>query len=51
MSNISNLLKDKAEDFRKEAQVKLVKEAAVKTLVEGGMKKSAAEQLISKRLG
>ncbi len=51
MSNISNLLKGKAEELRKEAQVQLVKEATIKKLVEGGMQKSAAEELVAKRLG
>jgi len=51
MTKIAELLKDKAEELRKEAQVQLVKEAAVKELVSKGMEKSAAEQLVAKRLG
>lgn len=50
MSNISTLLKNRAEELRKEAQVQLVKEATVRKLVEGGMDKKAAEELVSKRL-
>lgn len=51
MSTITTLLKDKAEGLRKEAQLQLVKEAAIKQLIGQGIKKEAAEQLIAKRLG
>ena len=51
MSKISELLKEKAEGLRKEAQVQLVKESALKQLISSGMKKEAAMKLINKRLG
>lgn len=51
MSKVSESLKEKAEELRKEAQVQLVKEAAISKLISGGMKKEAAEELIRKRLG